>query len=107
MGLLATPAAWAEIDNHAIVDVVSGVTDFQVEGETFRVVTDHSLSIVFEGVSADRVWGTIIHGASLSPEAVQLVWFSENYGNLILYEDTPSDTHCDFDSDEVTGHNEK
>jgi hypothetical protein len=109
MGVVLAPALspGAGAGEHGMIKVGPGASDFVVQGERFRITTPESLSLVFEGVSPERVWGTIVLDDEACPGVVRLVWLRQEQPSLLLHEGPILERELPFDSLGATGHNEK
>ncbi len=90
-----------------VVEVEPGLTEFEVHGQEFLVICTQPLRIMFNSVSEDRVLGIIStrNGENLSE--IKLMWLNHPGTPLTLADGFVQDRSCHFDSDDVTGHNEK
>lgn len=107
--LLVAGAGFAGLDredDHVIL-VDPGMVEFTVEGESFLVVTTQHLSIEFDGVRSDRVWGDLTPLDGPSFELIKFLWTSNGPDPITLHEGILAGRTWEFDSDNVTGHNEK
>ncbi|MCB1161938.1 MAG: hypothetical protein R3C71_04900 [Candidatus Krumholzibacteriia bacterium] len=86
--------------------VQPGMTEFSFAGESFVVVTTQKLRIDFDGITSMRVWGSL---TSMDGElgVVKFVWTSAGNNPITLHEGVLGGRTWNFDSDNVTGHNEK
>ncbi len=105
--LIATSAlAPAEGPLYTIV-VDPGMTHFSFAGEDFTVVTTQRLEISFEGITPARVWGYLQPLDGYSIEQVKFIWTSAGNDPITLHDGVLSGRRWRFNSDNVTGHNEK
>ncbi len=84
-----------------------GMTNFAFAGESFTVVTTQRLEISFDGITANRVWGSILPLDGYSIQLVKFIWTTAGPNPLTLHEGILGGRRWCFDSDNVTGHNEK
>jgi hypothetical protein len=105
---LSTTSAPAPAERMLYSIVVNpGMTQFSFAGENFTVVTTQRLEINFEGITASRVWGFILPLDGFSIDLVKFIWTSAGNNPITLHEGILSGRRWFFDSDNVTGHNEK
>jgi hypothetical protein len=106
---LSVTSAVAPAADRMVYSIVAnpGMTNFSFAGEDFTVVTTQRLEINFEGITASRVWGFIIPLDGYSIELVKFIWVSAGHDPLTLHEGILGGRRWCFDSDNVTGHNEK
>lgn len=103
---LAGPAAAGDRMFYSIV-VDPGMTEFSYAGESFTVVTTQRLEINFEGITANRVWGFLLPLDGYNLDQVKFIWTSAGHDPLTLHEGVLGGRRWFFDSNNVTGHNEK
>jgi len=94
-------------DQSMLVSVGAGTSEFVVQGESFRIITPQSLSVIFEGVSAERIWGRIVLDGDATAGSVHLVWNRHGQPPVSLHNGPVLEHEVPFDSEECTGHNEK
>lgn len=87
--------------------VQPGMTEFSYAGESFTVVTTQRLEINFEGITANRVWGYLLPLDGYNLDLVKFIWTSAGHDPLTLHEGILGGRRWFFDSNNVTGHNEK
>ncbi|MBM4117182.1 hypothetical protein FJ251_05465 [bacterium] len=101
---LALPATAAVI--YSIV-IQPGMTEFAYAGESFTVVTTQRLEINFEGITPSRVWGFITPLDGYNADLVKFIWTTAGHNPLTLHDGVLGGRRWVFDSNNVTGHNEK
>ncbi len=106
VGLLVAPKTHAELGDH-VIELGPGMHEFELGGEDFLVVTTQNLRICFDGITPQRVWGALIPLDGWNLELVKFIWISDNFDLLTLHEGILAGREWRFDSDDVTGHNEK
>jgi hypothetical protein len=112
---LAALAAFALVPSFAlsdpilpiVVDVQPGMTQLEVSGEQYLVVTTTALRLYFDCVSDTRTIGRIQPLVPSNSDRVKLIWLSYGAEPLTLYDGNGGFREWRFDSDQVTGHNEK
>ena len=104
-----TPVGHGNADISAIYVVViePGMTEFEVAGEGFLMVTTQTVRVVFEGVSHHHVWGSLEPLDGYSNDQVKFLWLREPGDPITLHEGILAGRTWGFDSQDVTGHNEK
>ena len=83
------------------------MTEFKVGGQDFVVVTTQRLRIDFTGANENRVWGVIVPLDGFSNDMVKFLWTSYGPDPVTLFFAPLAGRTCEFDSNDVTGHNEK
>jgi len=104
--LMASGAVLADTNPWNVIVVDPGETVFTLAGEDFLVVTGKRIRLVFDGISPERVYGSIEAMDGFSDQPVKLVWTSAGHCPLTLHNRVLQYKTTQFDSD-VTGHNEK
>jgi len=106
---LSTTSATAPAGDRMLYSIVvePGMTQFSFAGEDFTVVTTQRLEVNFEGITANRVWGFIVPLDGYSIDPVKFIWTSAGNNPITLYEGMLGGHLWRFDSNNVTGHNEK
>ncbi len=97
----------AGVSNPYSVLLDPGMTEFKVDGESFIVVTTQQIRISFAGVEPDHVWGSLLPSESSSQEQIKFMWLRDDSDPITLFFGAPLSHQWDFDSEDVTGHNEK
>jgi hypothetical protein len=107
LGMGALSGSQANPGNPVVLEIEPGLTEFETLGQSFLVICTQPLQISFQCVSEERVYGVItaMDGESLSE--VKLVWVNYLDFPLTLAEGVAPGRSVFFDSDDVTGHNEK
>ena len=106
LGLFSTSGLAGDRIFYSIV-VMPGMTEFSYAGESFVVVTTQKLQIDFDGITATRVWGSITPLDGYNLGVVKFVWTSGGNDPITLHQGILGGRSWNFDSDNVTGHNEK
>ncbi len=107
---LALASTWAgpvAASNPFSTFVEPGMTEFKVGGETFIVVTTQRLRINFSGIQPYHVWGTMVPLDGVSSDVVKFMWMKSDGDPITLYFGALLGDQLCFDSEDVTGHNEK
>lgn len=104
--LIAGPAASDDRILYSII-VEPGMTQFSFAGEDFTVVTMQRLEIGFDGITPTRVWGIIrcLEGPNIG--MIKFIWTSAGNASITLHDGLLTGRQWRFDSNNVTGHNEK
>ena len=105
--LSTLPGAVGAVEFPYVVAVEPGLTTFEVDGESFLVVTEAPLEIRFSGLDSERVHGTLIQSSNMDRNTVKFIWVQPGDDPITLYDNVMSSRSCIFDSEDVTGHNEK
>ena len=90
-----------------VIDVTPGATQFQMLGQNFLVICTQPLRIMFHGISDARVHGMILSTNGEDLAQIKFIWLDFHNSPLTLAEGVLANQVYQFDSDEVTGHNEK
>ncbi len=103
----AAVTANADTNPLNVIILDPGYTEFTMAGQDFFCITPQRIRIHFDGISPHRVYGRVqlLGGATDSP--VKLVWVSAGHEPLTLHDRILEVKFVRFDSDGVTGHNEK
>lgn len=104
---LAGPVAAGDRAIVFTIVVEPGMTDFTHAGESFTVVTTQRLEINFEGITPHRVWGFLLPLDGYNLDPVKFIWTTAGNDPLTLHEGVLGGRRWFFDSNNVTGHNEK
>ena len=104
--LVAGGVALADTNPWNVIVVDPGETFFTLGGEDFQVETGKRIRIIFDGISPERVYGSIEAMEGFDDQPVKLIWTSAGQCPLTLHNRLLRCKSTQFDSD-VTGHNEK
>ncbi len=107
---LALATTWAgplSASNPYSTVIEPGMTEFKMGGETFIIVTPQRLRINFSGIRSYRVWGTMVPLDDLSNDVVKFMWMRSGGDPVTLYFGVLLSDQLSFNSEDVTGHNEK
>jgi len=106
VALGALPAMAAYDSPHSIL-VDPSMSQFKLGGEFFYVSTTEPVFIEFQGISSNRVWGKVVPMDGHNSAMVSLTWVNNRGLYFPLHSGLLSGREWSFDSDDVTGHNEK
>lgn len=108
--LLAIVGAYptmAAINSPYSILVDPSMSEFKLGGEIFLVDTTEPVRVEFAGIHPTHVWGKVVplddHGGAM----VSLTWVTNRGLYIPLHNGLLSGREWEFDSDDVTGHNEK
>lgn len=104
-GLAMTASADTNPLNVIILD--PGYTEFTMGGQDFFCITPERIRVHFDGISPLRVYGRVHLLGETTDSPVKLVWVSAGHEPLTLHDHILEVKFVRFDSDGVTGHNEK
>ncbi len=107
---LALASAWAGsvgASNPESIVVDPGMTEFKLSGEAFIIVTMQRLRINFSSIKSYRVQGTLTPLGGNNNDVVKFMWMRSDGDPVTLYFGALLSDQLCFDSDDVTGHNEK
>ncbi|MBN2172143.1 MAG: hypothetical protein JW819_12560 [Candidatus Krumholzibacteriota bacterium] len=97
----------ADMPTVYVVVIEPGMTEFEVGGEHFLMVTTQTVRITFQGISHTHVWGSLEPLDGYSSDLVKFLWLREPYNPITLHAGILGGRSWSFDSQDVTGHNEK
>jgi hypothetical protein len=110
LAFLTLITAWpgrADASNPYSVLVEPGLTELKMGGEDFIVVSTQRLRINFSGIQPFHVWGSMVPLDGVSNDIVKFIWMRRNSDPITLHFGVLLGAQLNFDSEDVTGHNEK